>query len=492
MIELRGHIHDRYTLEFKLGFLKSHSRPGRTEYVMDTWMFFPDALYLNAQTYPKETFYRDLRTMTRLITPRFTLQQIANADNLPLSRLKKWCQLMAEKDTPRHRQMYEHQVKIFCCIVRSALRDYVEKLTSLRDEDKLQARVAEMVRAVSLIVSGYRGMEAECGMREMAEDMLGCYRQGDEYLCRVVGSQYFDLMNAVRRHVSAEAYDRICRPMGEYIDGEAEYQQRMGYLLPDAGNDAQNRHFIHRAGQLKKYVESDLWLLAPQRSNTFLWQQLFFMLAAGVSMVFATVVSFSFQQTFGNFTLPLFIALVISYMFKDRMKSLGQAWFANKAGSILYDYKTRIAMGDVNIGWNKTGFDYVSTSKLPDEVRRLRGRVLTLPHGSSPLRERIMLYRQHLTLDGNRLSQMSHYPLEGVNQILRINLREYLRRMDSSQVPVYIQHDGTCHTEVQAEKVYYVYYIMRIRYHGTTSYRRFRLTLTRRGAQKIEEQLYPE
>lgn len=68
------------------------------------------------------------------------------------------------------------------------------------------------------------------------------------------------------------------------------------------------------------------------------------MLAAGLSMVFATVVSFSFQQTYGNFTMPLFIALVVSYMFKDRIKDLMHYWFANKLGSKFYDYKIKLVM----------------------------------------------------------------------------------------------------------------------------------------------------
>ena len=37
-------------------------------------------------------------------------------------------------------------------------------------------------------------------------------------------------------------------------------------------------------------------------------------------MIFATGIAFAFQQKYGNFTIPLFVALVISYMLKDRIK----------------------------------------------------------------------------------------------------------------------------------------------------------------------------
>jgi hypothetical protein len=88
---------------------------------------------------------------------------------------------------------------------------------------------------------------------------------------------------------------------------------------------------------------------------------------------------------------------------------------------------------------------------------------------------------------GKKLATLSHYPLHGVNEILRINLREFLRHIDSSHVPIYINDGNSEFHEVQAEKVYYMHFIMRIRYENTESYHRFRVCLNRRGAISIEE-----
>lgn len=537
MLEIKGEIHDRYTLEFKIGYSCNPEENDVNDFFMDSWMFIPDALYINSSTYPKESFYRDVRTLVRLITPEFTLEQIGDPECLPLSRLSKWCGRMAEEcrekadsvsenhkkpakpkgnDTilsipdfsfkdiaanlsgrkqetetgrklTKTEKMYEHQIKMFCSIVRSAIRDEAKRIGKQASSEECGTLVEDLTAKAEKIVNAYRQILSSTGLAASDSEQRRWFDLGDEYLCRIIDTNMFRLMEKIKEQEPPEC-SRIIRPLEEYISRSMEYEREHGYLLPgDSGDVRRNRNFLYRAGQLKKYIESDLYILVHQRSNTFVLQQILFMIAAGLSMVFATVVSFSFQKTFGNFTMPLFIALVVSYMFKDRFKELLRYWFATKLGSKLYDYKIKLAMGDEPIGWSKIGCDFVGESKLPSEVRHLRGRVSALEAGNCALRENVLIFRQRLSLFGKKLGRLSHYPLHGVNEILRVNLREFLRRMDSSHVPIFSQDEnGELHT-VQAEKVYYIHFIMRFRYNGTESFRRFRVCLHRRGATNIEE-----
>ena len=282
-------------------------------------------------------------------------------------------------------------------------------------------------------------------------------------------------------------YRNVAESAINFLDEELDYQRRCRFLLPEDGKQEINRSFLHRTGQLKKYIESDLYILSDKKSNVFFWQQVFFMIAAGLSMVFATVISFSFQQTYGNFTLPLFIALVVSYMFKDRIKDLMHYWFANKLGSKFYDYKMKLALHGDAVGWAKEGCDFVNEEKLPYEIRAQRGRVSELEAGYCALRETVLVYRRRVSILGKQLRRLSHFPLEGLNDIIRINLRDFLRRMDSPHVPVYINEgQGDFHIQ-QAEKVYYLHFVIRYRYQGKTGYKRFRVGLTRRGIMDLME-----
>lgn len=529
MYDIKGDIHDRYTLEFKIGFSRD-SKEEESDFKMDTWVFIPDTLGINQSTYTKESFYRDFRTMVRLITPSFSLDDIANPNKLPLSRLEKWCIIIGKPTTPqkqaRHEKMYEHQIKMFCSIVRSALRDEAFRIYKIDDANACLFAIQTLVNNVSSIVASYRNMQNTTNVDKASSELQSYFRLGDEYLCRNIGTSFFRIIDYLK-HKFPSDYKQIASPLFSYLDEDVKYEQSRGYIMPTddptsrATTTEHNRDFIHRAGQLKKYVESDLWILAKPRSNTFLLQQFVFMIAAGVSMVFATVVSFSFQQTYGNFTLPLFIALVISYMFKDRTKELLRIWFATKLGSYMYEFKTKLGFSGEYIGWMKYGMDFVHFHKLPKEVLAQRGRISTLETGNMATKENVIIYRQRLSLFGKKLARLSHYPLQGVNTIQRINLREFLRRMDSSHVPAYILDSApdnsvdasaasilssatssipkapaldnasiqpsTSYHSVQAEKVYYVHFITRIRYQGNTDFKRFRVCMNRRGAVSIEE-----
>ena len=487
MFSIKGDIHDRYTLEFKIGYSRSDENAEVSDFVMDTWLFLPDSMNINQGTYTKVNFYRDFRAMMRLLTPVFTLEEIANPKCLPLSRLKEWCSALAKEINTENEKAYEHQIKMFCSIARSAYRDEAIRISKLQDKNALRHDIDTMVKNTRLILLHYRAIPSETGINMLDTEHQKWFRLGDEWLCRTFELRTYHLLEALKKRLGDD-YSEVTRSLGEFLDEQIDYEKKQQFIQPmEKEAVAHNRDYLHRGGQLKKYVESDLYLLAHTKSNTFVLQQILFMLAAGMSMVFATVISFSFQKTFGNFTMPLFIALVVSYMFKDRIKELMRFWFAQKLGSKLYDFKTKLALSGQPIGWIKRGMDFVSERKLPKEVRERRGRTSELETGYSALREQVIIFRQRLKMYGKKLATLSHYPLHGVNEILRINLREFLRHIDSSHVPIYINDGNSEFHEVQAEKVYYMHFIMRIRYENTESYHRFRVCLNRRGAISIEE-----
>lgn len=502
MFDIKGSIHDRYTLEFKIGYSRDNKEQEESDFRMDTWMFIPDTLGVNQSTYTKERFYRDFRTMVRLITPSFTLSEIANTKKLPYSRLEKWC-LIASRDVTsglakdkrqtkrfkRHNHMFQHQVKMFGAIYRSAIRNEALQIMQIEDADECEEAVRNLAHLSTIIATAYHELPSNTNLDIVSEELKTCFALGDEYLCRNTVTTCFRLMEHIHSRFDTSRHANMTAPLMECIARDKEYELSKGHILPEEGDNKHNREFLHRAGQLKKYIESDLWIGIHPRSNTFLLQQFVFMIAAGVSMVFATVVSFSFQQTYGNFTTPLFIALVISYMFKDRTKELLRIWFATKLGSYMYEYKTKLGYSDEEIGYSKTGMDFVHFHKLPKEILEQRGPLSTLETGNATTKEKVIIFRQRLFLFSRKLQRLSHYPLQGVNQLLRINLREFLRRMDASHAPLYLldtDSEGGYHT-IPAEKVYYVHFVMRIRYQGTTEYRRFRVCLHRRGAISIDE-----
>ena len=111
-------------------------------------------------------------------------------------------------------------------------------------------------------------------------------------------------------------------------------------------------------------------------------EQIYYSIAAGVAMIFATAVAWATQVRYGNITWPLFIVLVISYMLKDRIKELMRFYFAHKLGNKYYDKKAKIQIGSKDVGIIKEGVDFISFGKTPQEVLKLRNVAATVDDAS--------------------------------------------------------------------------------------------------------------
>lgn len=94
MIDLKTKIHDKYSIEFKMGFVARRKLP-ESDFSVYTWIFVPSSLDINKFSYPKSHFYRDVKSNIRLITPRFLLRDIAGEESESLSRMNsyaiRWC-----------------------------------------------------------------------------------------------------------------------------------------------------------------------------------------------------------------------------------------------------------------------------------------------------------------------------------------------------------------------------------------------------------------
>jgi hypothetical protein len=105
------------------------------------------------------------------------------------------------------------------------------------------------------------------------------------------------------------------------------------------------------------------------------WEQVLFAGAAGVSMIFATLVAFYAQAAYGEFTLPVFVALVVGYMFKDRIKESGRTFSSRLLNRHLYDYRTEIETQDGRrqLGNVREKATYLPMSNVPAAVMAARG-----------------------------------------------------------------------------------------------------------------------
>ena len=479
MIDIQSKIHDSNTIEFKVGYIAQPDMP-ESDFVMNTWIFMPESLDINRRTFSKAMFYQNVHSHIRLITPTFTLAQLTSADNMPFRMLVRAINRLERFNNPRALEKFESEVKMAASIFKSTLRDTYRMVLS---EGGQPDHCRIMTKGIDTWLNQYRSLYITVN-RLNNPTAKEYYQFADEFISNVTEQHLFLLCSYLKKE-KRDTWDEVKTDISDLLNKELAYKKDMGYLYVEAQSTDNNKGFIHRAGMLKKFAESNLFLAVSKRRNTFLLEQLAFMLAAGLSMIFATMIAFSFQQTYGNFTLPLFIALVVSYMFKDRIKELIRFYFAHKMGSKFYDYKTSMSIHYLKLGWCKEGFDYITPDKLPPNVQQKRQRN-TLLEISRGVNEQIILYRKKMHINKKNVSKSSHYHMEGVNDIIRCNLFEFMRNMDDPGVPLYANDGSGGYSEVSGRRVYFINFVIQCTYQDiTTEYYHYRVAISKNGIEDI-------
>lgn len=485
MIEITAKVHDKFSIEFKVGFIVRRKLKVN-HFAINTWIFVPNSLDINPLTYSKNQFYRDVKSNIRLITPIFLLREISAGSAIPFHNLEKAFQTIASEPTRTNIREYEYQIKMFTAIFKSAIRNEVIHLLNNTIEDDVEYLVNAYLESINDITAKYRDLRRMINVPTISPEILDYYFFGDEFIsdsveqssCRIV--RFLEIRNKKK-------YSKAIEALAGFWRKETMYKREKGYIIVDKNSPTRNREFVFRRGILKKYIESDLFLQARKKKDGILIEQIYYSIAAGLSMIFATAIAFSVQMKYGNFTMPLFVALVVSYMLKDRIKELMRFYFAHQLGSRYFDHKTTICIKDTPIGWSKEAMDFITDDKVPREVMDIRSRSPLLEAENRTMDEKILLYRKLVHIDREEIGKNSDYLIAGINDIMRLHLTRFMQKMDNPGESLYLLDENNAASIIQGEKVYYLNIVMQLQFDNQVDYKRFRVILTQSGITQLEE-----
>lgn len=484
MIEVYKSIHDNFTVEFKIGY-NVEKNSDINNFSVKTWIFMPNSLSINRQTYTSDLFYRDLKVHTRLITPVFLLREISDKESVPMRNLRDSFEQLASDIVDYNMSSYEYQIKMFLAIVRSSVRDTISHIGRTGNCDEIMELSLEYERDIVAITKEYRMLRKIINVPGISEDALNAYYFGDEYLSNLVDLYSFKIINRHKTETNPDLFV-LHNKLVELIRCERAYRIEKNYIVIDKNSLTNNREYVYRMSILKRFVDSDLFLVAKKKQDAVITQQIYYSLAAGVSMIFATGIAFSFQRKYGNFTMPLFVALVVSYMLKDRIKDLMRFYFVNKQKTRYYDNKTTISIGNTDLGWSRESFDFISEEKIPKEVMEIRNRTPLLKAENRYNSEHIILYRKMVQLKKSVLDDSETYTTTGINEIIRFNLSHLVQKMDNPKVTYNAVEENGHIGKIQADKIYYINYVLHLEHNNQNEYKRYRIVCTRAGIIDIE------
>ena len=484
MIEEQVKIHDKFSVEIKLR-LAARRKAKKSEFAVNTWLFIPASLDINHSTYSKNSFYHDLKSNIRLITPVYLLRDIADGENSPLEFLTTAFRKVASLPTRTLAAEYEYHIKMFLSILKSSLREEIQHILNNKLPADTSYLIDEFCKNVLHITRRYRDLRYIINAPTISEDLMNYYSFGDEFMSNLIEEHAFKLLSGLKE--SHPSFSKSWqRQLLAIIEEEIKYKKEHNYLVVEEKSPTRNRELVFRLNLLKKFAESELFLTGEKKKEGIWVEQIYFSLAAGLSMVFATAVAFTFQIKYGNLTMPLFVALVVSYMLKDRIKELFRYYFATRLGHRYFDHKTEISLNNIKIGVSKEGMDFIPEKNVLPNVMKMRGRSPILEVNNRYDTEKIILYRKIIHLDREKLDEVSPYSTLGINEILRLNVDSFMQKMDDPAVPLFIPDENKGYAIINGERIYYINMIMQMTYENETTYRRYRIVLNRKGIKAIE------
>jgi hypothetical protein len=497
MIQQSAISHDRYQVELKLDY--ELDRGEKTHYRISTYIFVPRSLGITEESYPKSELYRDIKNYIRIKTPELSLRDLIDNDISPLKVVQKILQQPSWYLSDELNSQLTHALRLFGAMFKSTLRDHIflleRRIGSATLDESLLPLIAnlieELIHQSERISDTYRGFYAELNLPCVRKETFQAYTLVDEYTSLLIEESATELFKILSRHAGSLGRQQYYQELNELVGKERTHRLQHGYDSFLKADDP-NETYTFRSSVIKKYVSGVLHLSIEAQREGRSMEQFLLALVAGASMIFATVVAFYFQKIYGSFTFPAFVAIIVGYMFKDRIKEIGRALLAGKLNANLFDRRILIRTldGTYKLATLREKITFMKESEIPPEVRAARQKDPFADLDNDRQGETVICHTKDIVLNADPFAKaFASLPrTSGLNDIIRYDIHPYLRKMDDPIEDQWLLDNGEL-KEVHAHKVYHLNFVSQYTSLNAQSeklYKRMRVVLNRNGILRIE------
>lgn len=494
-------IHDSYQLEMKLDYSLIENQ--NTKYQVHTYFFIPYSLGINSSRFTSDEISSSILNYIRLKTPPFNFDEFLTNETSPLIVLDD---LLDYPDWRKDKDINEkviEQLKLLGAMMKTAIRDHLDLIhqrmldapTDTVAIHYLESLIKNYSKGVSKVCKSYRKLLRHFNATNISPELFQAYQLIDEFISTQIEEGAVDIYRMLAEYFQDEAQADLVQNFQEnlrtLVQGEIEHRKAMGYrsILQEKG---QNEEYVYLVSALKKSITNVLHLQISEQKEGILLEQIGFAIAAGLAMLFATVVAFYFQLNYGSLTFPVFIALVVGYMFKDRIKELMREWVAGALVGKFFDQRIMLRKEGKRqkLGTIKKKVFFSPLDRVPKKVTRKREDAITDIMDNEFAGESVLCHAREINLLANAFQGIfsSNLPVSGINDIIRIDIRFLLNRMDEPLDTRYLLEEDGLHS-VKARRVYYVYVVSKyksISPKKETLYVLHRVVLSRKGIIRVE------
>lgn len=467
---LKIHSKRQFEVKQKVSFTKNVKE---VRYQVETYFFLPTALQINQHTYTAEKFLRSLKNYVRLRPPTQKLHTLPRSSSALQELKEELATLSAANETGEASlDRYENALKLFALTYKRSLRLAVKSLSKNKHKQNHES-VEEMLEDTALCLKTYRDL-AEV-VKPLEEKLTSsAFIYCDEFMSIITTFYLKDIF----LDPAVPSHDQIYALWSKEILYRKEHYPDS---VPIAGLD--NETVLYRWSILKKYVSRCLFLETKLKKGAPLLVHSLYGVAAAISMIFATVVAFMWQGKYGALSVNLFLALIVAYIFKDRIKDVAreqlarmfQKWIPNRRQIIYKDDKTPV-------GVCKESFRFIGDQQLPKDIWKMRQQSHWINLVNDHRAENFLLYKKEVQLQYQpQLFKQTQY---SIMDITRFNITDFLKYIDNMFEDLPLIEDEDKRTT--GEKIYHVYVIRRVLYEDRVASELARLVINAQGIKRLE------
>lgn len=476
------HVHDRTHLEFALDYPVDASRAGAW-FQWDAYFFVPKSLFLNESTYQKETIYEDLRSHVRLGVPVLSLEDLTGA---PLEKV-----MSALQESDDEKTIIE--LRLFACIVRAAARACQERLSDLvqshADEQGIRSASKTLVSRFGRVTTAWRDVLPLAKRRsaEVAEAARWC----DEDISRVIET----ILSWLAIELDQDYGERVAGVVAAGAVAEARYRADRGYDGVGSGEASKRdiEHLEYRRHVLKRFTSSVLWLSQEIKQAGRITLHVFYSVAAGIAMGFA-VLAAAYHGQWGASTISNVwawaIAVVVAYIFKDRIKAVLQTvfskWIARRFPDRRWTLRDRERDRVLGAIVERSGF--IAHNTMPPDVRARRYGAKPNPLEVQTRPEDILWHQKVIKMNAKQIRRLDPR-FASLKEIFRLDLQRWLNHTDDPKQRIVFADPVEAKVySANAPRVYNIGIVYRLisDTNRTAPWRRARVVVSRKGIVRID------
>ncbi len=447
--------HGRKQLEIQLSCILP--RTGRkARYELGVYLLFPRSLQMNRSRYGEKAFLQDILSYTRFCTPSIPMRGLSDpaCDKSPLIRLLgilRGTSLRREVKESRIEYELRTLVNIHNTRFKEGVREQRNLVRTGRSDPDAGTRVERMLResdaALGILREELHPLFLESHVSERLRKALA---RCEESLSLAVEKHLYELHALIGKQPALES---LRADFLERVRRERAYRGLRGFHVAEAEADtAELEARLHHESELKKWAQQTYYMTQERDRSVHHLHTVCMAFAAMLAMSFAVAVTFLATIYFPQNSVPLALALVVTYAFKDRIKESARAFFLHLLPRMVSDRRDRLISPDRKpVGNSQLRVGFSSESKLPDILRALLHNNGGDPDLDLPERD-LLLFHKRLMLRVGELRK-TYSRLDAITEILRFRTDDWLSYMDDPQEDLWLL-DGESPRRVKLNRTY--------------------------------------